>query len=334
MPHRKSLHPRDREPRYPLTSMQHADQRFISVVEDIRALRIQGAHAICVAAVREYAAYAQTAGVAHQFVSEYLACLHRARDKLFEARPTEPALRNSLNYIFTPKVYASMSLEDVCAAIKKRSGVMLSYLLTAKKKIAHVGAKKIKNGMVIYTHCHSSTVVDILREAHHAGKRFTVVNTETRPLFQGRITARELAEDGIPVHHFVDSAIRIAIKQADLALIGTDAIDYDMKVYNKIGSEMIAEIASNYKVPVYACTEAIKYDAMTSEIHKEKIEERSPDEVWSDAPEGVVIQNFAFEKVDPTLIAGIISELGIQSPKEFRAQIRKRYPEWFGTKKH
>ena len=68
-------------------------------------------------------------------------------------------------------------------------------------------------------------VMAILKKAKEQGKKFEVYNTETRPKFQGRITATELAKLGIPVTHYIDSAARLAIKQTDMMLIGCDAID-------------------------------------------------------------------------------------------------------------
>jgi ribose 1,5-bisphosphate isomerase len=298
-------------------------------VEDIKSLKIQGAQAICKEAVKAFLAHKDVLSKPAPFVSDFLKDMHLASDKLCSARPTEPALRNALRYIFSPEKYIKMELLAILEEIDRRGSIILTHLDNAEKKIAHLGAKKIKNGMVVYTHCHSSSVVDVLLEAKRAGKRFKVVNTETRPRFQGRITATQLAKAGIKVHHFVDSAIRIAIKQADIALIGADAIDYDLKVYNKIGSEMIAEIANRYHVPVYVCSDALKYDPLTSKIHEEKIEERDPAEIWEKPPKGVVIENFAFEKVNPELIHAIVCELGIFKPKDFRKEIMKAYPEWF-----
>jgi ribose 1,5-bisphosphate isomerase len=306
---------------------------FEQTVEDIKSLKIQGAHNICIQAVEAFIEKKNDLVRAHTFVSSLLKDLHIAKDTLFETRPTEPALRNALNYIFKPEIYIELEQKALNEEFDRRANIVLQYLLTSKKRIAHVGAKKIKNGMVVYTHCHSSCVVDILLEAKQNGKRFVVVNTETRPRYQGRITATILAKAGIKVNHFVDSAIRIAIKEADIALIGADAIDYNMKIYNKIGSEMIAEIANLYHVPVYVCTDSLKYDPNTSKIHKEKLEERNPDEVWENPPKGVTIQNFAFEKINPELVAGIICELGIIKPKDFVEEIQKKYPEWFGKHK-
>ena len=211
--------------------------------------------------------------------------------------------------------------EEVVRRIKE----VIEHIDSAEREIARIGARKIRNGMVIFTHCHSSTVMKILKRAKDEGKKFSVCNTETRPLFQGRKTARELLSYGIPVEHYVDSAARLALKKADIMLIGFDAIDERGKVYNKIGSELFAEAAERIGVPVYACGDSWKYDNRPYE----KIEERGPEEVWPNAPKGIKIKNYAFEKIDPELITGIVSELGIFKPRIFIKEMKRRYSSIF-----
>jgi len=183
--------------------------------------------------------------------------------------------------------------------------------------------------MVVFTHCHSSTVIEILKQANKQGKRFTVHNTETRPKFQGRLTAQELARLGIPVVHYVDSAARLALKKADIMLIGADAITTEGKVINKIGSELMAEVAEKWDVSLYVCSDSWKFDPKSVFGYEEEIEKRKPTEIWPTAPKGVKIDNFAFEKVNPDLITGIISELGIYKPTIFVEEVKRAYPWMF-----
>jgi ribose 1,5-bisphosphate isomerase len=196
---------------------------------------------------------------------------------------------------------------------------------SAEKAISSIGAKKITNNMIVYTHCHSSTVVNILKQAKLEGKRFVVHNTETRPLLQGRKTAKELAKAKIPVIHFVDSAARLALKKADIVLLGADAITSEGKVINKIGSELIAEAAYHLRIPVYICTDSWKFDPNTIFGYEEEIEQRSGKEVWDSPPKGVHIDNHAFERIHPALISAIISEFGVYRPTVFVEEMRRNY---------
>ena len=296
-----------------------------SIVEDIQALRIQGAEQIALSACHALSLEAK-ANATHPHLHQKLLTLGK---DLCAARPTEPCLRNAVSYILHTHHHRQQTPQELSKFVIKRAEEAQNHFKNTKNTIIQYAAKKIKNGMIVFTHCHSGTVVDILNSAHQAGKKFTVHNTETRPMMQGRTTAKELAMHHIPVVHFIDSAGRLALKRADIMLIGCDAITSEGKVINKIGTEMFAEIADRYQIPVYCCTNSWKLDPKTLYGFEEKIETRKAAEVWPNPPPGVRIDNHAFELVDPSLITGVISELGVYSPLVFVDEVRKGYPEFF-----
>jgi translation initiation factor 2B subunit (eIF-2B alpha/beta/delta family) len=59
---------------------------------------------------------------------------------------------------------------------------------------------------------------------------------------------------------------------------------------------------------------------------EEPIEKRGENEIWEGHPKRVEIVNMAFEKVDPELVTGVVSELGVFSPDIFIHQVMKTYP--------
>ncbi len=268
---------------------------FNKICKDIKEVKIQGAENVAIAAVKAY----------------YLNQTKEAVNKLISLRPTEPCLRNALKFV-------QLDTKNITYALK--------HFEEAKEKIAKIIFNKIENNTIIFTHCHSSTVSNALIYTHKHGKKFEVYNTETRPLLQGRITATELAKADIKVTHFVDSAARIALKKSDLFLIGADAITVEGKVINKIGSELFAEIAHKLDVPLYVCSDSWKFDPKTIFGYEEIIEKRPEKEVWPNIPKNVKVNNLAFEKIDPSLITGIISELGVYKPEIFVEEIKKAYP--------
>ncbi|MBD3309751.1 hypothetical protein GF351_00880 [Candidatus Woesearchaeota archaeon] len=289
-------------------------------VRDIKSLKIQGAKNIAVSAVKALSEHARSAKPksAKGLIKE----LDFAKRMLFASRPTEPCMRNALNFVMN-NVHGE-DLEHLRSVFHMNVKRCLDHLDSAGRLIAKIGARKIRNGMVIFTHCHSSTVDSILLEAKKTGRRFEVHNTETRPRYQGRITAKELAKAGIPVEHYVDSAARLALKKADMMLMGADAITSEAKVINKIGSELFAEAASLRDVPVYSCSDSWKFDPKTIFGYEETIEKRKPAEIWKNPPKGVRINNFAFESVDSDLITGIISEIGVYSPSLFIEEMKSK----------
>ena len=306
------------------------DKTFLRIEDDIKSIKIQGAESIAREAVRAFLSAENEAFTTLQRYSDYVKRLEQIRDRLFATRPTEPALRNAIGYLFNDvraKNYSSMHL--LHDSIISKEKFVTEHFESVITKLPAIGSAKIKSGMHIYTHCHSSAVVSIILDALVSGKKITVHNTETRPLMQGRKTAEELARHGIKVIHYPDSAARIAIKQCDLVLLGADAIDSDLKVYNKIGSELVSVVAKEYGIPVYVCTDSWKFDPRTSNVWHENIEERSPKEIWADAPKGITIKNYAFEKIDPKLITGIICEFGIYKLEDFVHEVHERYKELF-----
>lgn len=260
-------------------------KRFEKICRDIKSIRIQGAESVAIAGLKAY----------------LLIPTQDSIRKLLSLRATEPALKNALAYA---------KRFSVSAALKHFSD---SERITEK-----LVCKKIRNNSVIFTHCHSSSVIGALVYAKNHGKKFSVLNTETRPLLQGRKTAIGLAKAGISVETMVDSAAKYAIKNADFMMIGCDAVLNDGSVINKIGSGMFAQIANYFGKRVYVVTDSWKFSPRDVEI-----EERNYNEIWKNAPKHVKIKNPAFEKVDAKFITAIISELGILKPKEFVKKAKK-----------
>lgn len=279
---------------------------YATTVRDIKSLKIQGAERIAIAAVEAFAEILKTNNKQK---------IARAYRELIGLRATEPALRNALAYC-----RANYTTDKHVANTVKK------HFIDGQKRIATLGAQKIKNGMTVFTHCHSSTVEAILIEAHRQGKKFTVMNTETRPKFQGRTTAINLAKAGIRITHMVDSAGPAHLKKADIFLFGCDSISGDGSIINKIGTEMLANVAHTAHTPAYTCTNSWKFNPETLHGHRETIEQRDPKEVWDKPPKGVTVINPAFEIIAPALITGAITELGIIKPKTIATHIAVAYP--------
>lgn len=252
-------------------------RKFAEIVENIKKIKIQGAASIAKSALYAYSLFPNK----------------RAKQKLINARATEPMLANVL------KNYEILGYKKT-----------LLHFQEAQDKINKYVFQLVKNNSIIFTHCHSTNVIKSLIYAKKHGKKFQVYNTETRPLFQGRKTALELKKSGIPVTSFIDSAARTALIQAkkikgiDLVFFGADAI-LKSGVINKIGSGMFAEIAYNNKIPVYIIADSWKF------ARHVKLEERNFKEIWETAPKNIKLKNPAFELIPKQYIKAIVSELGI-----------------------
>jgi ribose 1,5-bisphosphate isomerase len=295
---------------------------YSQILKDIKSLKIQGANNVAIfslKAINEILISSKSKNVS-QLKTELL----KGKNLLINSRPTEPFMRNALNYVFNNSDSKIKDLTEYKSCLEKIIFSALRLLKTSNMKIGEIGSRKIEHGMKIFTHCHSSTVTSILIQARKQGKKFTVSNTETRPLFQGRKTAKELARHGIPVNHYVDSAGRLAIKGADLVLFGADAITTEGDVFNKIGSGLFAQVAFNYDIPVYSCSNSWKFDIKTIFGSNEEIENRDKNEVWPTKSKNIKVFNPAFEKIKASLLSGIICESGIYCPETFCLELEKK----------
>ena len=251
-------------------------KRFNKIVRDIKNIKIQGARNIAKKALYAYS----------------LIPTKESKKKLLSSRPTEPMMKNVLDMAENGK-----SLKEIN-----------KHFTEAQDKINKHILKLIKKDDVIFTHCHSTNVINALIYAKKKGKKFEVYNTETRPLFQGRKTARELRRAGIKVTMFVDSALGVALskeqgtKKVDKVFLGADAL-LKKGIINKIGSEVIAKIAKQEKIPVYVIADSWKFTKT-----KVPIEQRKLNEVWGKAPRNIKIKNPAFEFVKRKYITRVVTE--------------------------
>ena len=300
-------------------------RRVLEAAKRIRRLEVQGATNVALTAIR--ALVEQMRESRAESREEALAEIEEARDILFGARETEPFMRNALRYIeWRVRAARWESVEELNRLMEEVAEEFIQRFREARKRIEDIGSRRILPGTRILTHCHSSAVIAVLRAAKRRGIEYEVICTETRPLYQGRITAKELLEMGVKTTMIVDSAVRTFLKQVDLVLVGADAITSEGNIINKIGTSLIALAAQEARVPFYVVTELLKFDPQTIHGDYEAIEERAASEIWPDAPEGLAIRNPAFEVTRRDYIHGIICEEGVISPHSILEAVRRRYP--------
>lgn len=263
---------------------------FNKILADIKSVKIQGAENVARAGIMAF----------------LLSPSKSSAKKILSIRPTEPLLQNAIKVLSHSKKPAS-SAKRFISDLKK------SHEMISKK-----GAKLIKNNMNIYTHCHSSTVIDILKYAKKKQKKkFTVYTSEVEPLLQGRKTAKDLAKAKIKVIISSDLAIEQSIKKCDLFFFGADAFTKSV-VVNKIGTSTIVKLAKMHGVPRYSCGIALKF------TKRVKVEKRPGKELWDERNKNIQPINIAFDKTKLKQLSGVISEFGILSPKQFVKKAREK----------
>jgi ribose 1,5-bisphosphate isomerase len=302
-----------------------------AVADDITSLTIQGATNVAIEGVKAFSEYINRLSTSIG-VKEFLSKINEARDMIIDTRPTEPAMRNGIKkvlYDMNQVIGDGVEVMEQVAITSAKQYVDL--LKTTKEKIILTGAERIQEGYTVMTHCHSSITSAIFVKAHEMGKDIKAICTETRPRYQGRKTARELVEAGIPTTQVVDSAMRwIARKESiDMIVIGLDAVTSQGTILNKIGSRLLALAAKESDIPVYVAGSLLKFDSDTIFGSRTVVEMRDDEEIikdWDNSPSGLKVLNPAFESVSRDLIDALITEEGVFPPSVVYEIVRTTYP--------
>ena len=305
----------------------------METVKDVAAkicgFEVKGARNAAIAALKALQVFAQQTTVESK--TEFLTELIQVQQLFFNTRETEPLMRNALHCVVNQIRQSSLqNVSSLCNLIVANTDRLLSELDTSRECVAEIGAKLIQNEMTIFTHCNSSTATQMLIKAKQDGKNFKVICTETRPAFQGRITAQKMIENNIETLFIVDSAAHVFIPKADFIIVGADAITPEGNVVNKIGTSGLAVLAHEACKPLYVVSELLKFDFVTHYSEFEGVEQRNPLEVWKDAPKALNVQNPAFDVTPHRYIHGLICEKGVILPQNVLKIIQQTYP-WLFT---
>jgi methylthioribose-1-phosphate isomerase len=283
-----------------------------AVADAIRRLAVRGAPLIGIAAAYALALAARRGDDVRQ-----------AADELAATRPTAVNLRWALDRVL------AASAGD--AALAAAEAVRIhEEQIAADERIGRLGADLIAPGATILTHCNAGalatggigTALGVIKTAHRDGKRVRALVDETRPLLQGaRLTAWELAQEGVPHEIIVDAAAAGLIARGHVQAIvtGADRIAANGDVANKVGTYGLALAAQAHGVPFYIAAPVSTIDPATPSGGHIEIEERGEDEVLSfasarTAPDGSAARNPAFDVTPAALVSAIITERGLLRP--------------------
>jgi ribose 1,5-bisphosphate isomerase len=245
-------------------------------------------------------------------------------------------LRNALRFIvFKARKSSLEKPKELAELVSKTAAEYKRHSLENKEKIAEYGSNLVRDGGSVLVHCHSGTVMRVLKRARDKKKDFRVFCCETRPLYQGRISARELSDYGIETTLIVDSAASSTMKKMsdeDIVLVGCDAITAQGDLVNKIGTFQIALAASALDKNLYSCTGLHKFEPLTLSGIPEPIEERSLEEVlpekerkkWGKKSRKFAnVINPAFDLTPSNLIKAFVTEYGVVPPASLVAFAEK-----------
>jgi methylthioribose-1-phosphate isomerase len=296
------------------------------VAEVIRTMVVRGAPAIGVAAAMGIAlgmknSHAQRVGELKQELD--LIC-----DNMGKTRPTAVnlfwAIRRMQERFERLRVRPVAQIKQELIEEAKR---MHAEDIAANQAMGRHGATLMPSEGGVLTHCNAGalatagygTALGVIRAAVEAGKKIHVYADETRPFLQGsRLTAWELMKDGIPTTVISDNMAGAMMKQGKIRaiVVGADRIAANGDVANKIGTYTVAVLAKENGIPFYVAAPISTVDLACPDGSKIPIEQRNAREVSHIAgkqmvPDGVSIENPAFDVTPEKYVTAIITERGI-----------------------
>ena len=199
--------------------------------------------------------------------------------------------------------------------------------IAANQAMGRFGATLMPASGGVLTHCNAGalatcgygTALGVIRAAVEQGKKIHVFADETRPFLQGsRLTAWELMKDGIPTTVISDNMAGAMMSKGKIGaiVVGADRIAANGDVANKIGTYSVAVLAKEHGIPFYVAAPLSTVDMETPDGSKIPIEQRNQREVTHIAgkqmtPDGVEIENPAFDVTPAKYVTAIVTERGI-----------------------
>jgi len=226
---------------------------------------------------------------------------------------------------------ADAPVDEIKRSLIDQAQQMYAADIAACQALGRNGAVLLPSSGGVLTHCNAGalatcgygTALGVIRAAVEAGKQIHVFADETRPFLQGsRLTAWELMKDGIPTTVISDSMAGVMMKQGKIGavVVGADRIAANGDVANKVGTYTVAVLAKEHGIPFYVAAPWSTIDMATADGEHIPIEQRSAREVThiagrQIAPDGVRVENPAFDVTPHRYVTAIVTERGIaQSP--------------------
>ena len=272
---------------------------------------------------------------------------------LKDARPTAVDPVNAMNQV-RASMRAGKTVEEQQALAVAAAEEFANEDVRHCQEIGEHGARLIKNGMTVLTHCNAGWLAFVdygsatgpMYAAQAQGKKFHVLCDETRPRCQGgTLTAWELAQQNISHQVIADNAAGHLMQRGkiDLVIVGSDrTLGRTGEVANKIGTYTKAVLAKRHGIPFYVAIPLSTIDWNLKSGLNIPIEERHESEVlgaWGVLQEpgagrkvrvegsgrrcyvrtanpGSGALNPGFDVTPADLITGIITPVGIFKPGE------------------
>jgi methylthioribose-1-phosphate isomerase len=313
------------------------------VADAIRNMIVRGAPAIGVAAAMGIALGVKNSKA--NSVSELNIEFEQICKMIGETRPTAVNLFWAIRRM-TEKFESlrTRTVPQIQQALIEEAQRMHAEDIAANRAMGRHGATLMPASGGVLTHCNAGalatagygTALGVIRAAVEQGKTIHVYADETRPFLQGaRLTAWELMKDGIPTTVISDNMAGVMMQKGKIGaiVVGADRIAANGDVANKVGTYTVAVLAKENGIPFYVAAPLSTIDLAATDGSKIPIEQRNKREVTHIAgkqmtPDGVGVENPAFDVTPAKYVTAIITERGIaRAPYQKSLSELARQPE-------
>ena len=299
---------------------------YQEVADVIRNMVVRGAPAIGVATGLGIALGMKTSSAEN--ISDLLRDFDQICDAIAKTRPTAVNLFWAIKRMRQKfEALRERPVSEIKRALIEEGQRMHAEDIAINRAMGKHGAALLSASGSVLTHCNAGalatagygTALGVIRAAVEAGKKIHVYADETRPFLQGaRLTAWELVKDGIPTTVISDNMSGAMMRQGKIGavVVGADRIAANGDVANKIGTYTVAVLAKEHGIPFYVAAPISTVDLETPDGSRIPIEQRNSAEVTHFAgktitPEGVGIENPAFDVTPAKYVTAIVTERGI-----------------------
>ncbi|MDX6751167.1 s-methyl-5-thioribose-1-phosphate isomerase [Geminicoccaceae bacterium 1502E] len=265
----------------------------------------------------------------HGDAERRLEIMRQAGQRLVATRGTNNLIARAVAAMLAEAEARAVRDADFAAGMQQAMESLWEANRARGRALGQHGASVLEDGDVVLTHCWAeATIIETLAAVLRAGRRVSVMCTETRPYLQGaRLTAHSVAEMGIDVTVITDNMGAHAMDRGLVSrfMTAADRVTLSGHVINKVGTLQLALAARAFEIPYFAMVQAPDVRAQApSDV---PMEDRDPEEslhclgVRTASP---LVRGWypAFDITPPGLVSGVVTSKGVFAA----AALRPHFP--------
>jgi translation initiation factor 2B subunit (eIF-2B alpha/beta/delta family) len=238
--------------------------------------------------------------------------LSMAARTLAGARPAMAALAGAVAHIMSAASQGPEAVAQQAQQVRDRYDHAIEEITRHAQPLLHG---------TLLTDSISGTVLDVL--AACAARIDEAIALEGRPRYEGRETAKALAQRGIAVTLITDAQADIFVPRCQAVVVGADSVLAGGDILNKAGTALVAWAARGHRVPFYVLCETLKIAPRRWTGDLGQLEEKEAEEVLEQPIAGVTARNFYFDRTPARLVTAIITEDGSLNRREISRRARE-----------